>query len=191
MTKIVQFIAIDSLPFRANDIVQSRDWVKRHLEPKYEVKVERFRGLDGYWNALMDYWNKGDDLIIIEQDMMPLQMHIRDMLKCDRDCCTVPYQLRDGSLSVYQTLEYMNFNGVTLPSKTVRKQMPTSDAIASGLGLVKFTERAQRMIPLWQYPVQDHNWSLIDSWISAVMDLSWHERWHVHYPAAGHLHSDR
>lgn len=190
MTKIVQFIALDSTHDRMPDIIESRDWVKKHLETKYTVEVQRFRGLDGYWNALMNYWGRGEDLIIIEQDMMPLQMHIRDFLNCTHDFCTVPYQLRDGSLSVYEILEYQNFNGTTLPSKTIRKQMPSTESKGSGLGLVKITERGQRLIPLADYSIQDHNWSLIDSWISTVMDLWYTERWHVHYPAAGHLHSD-
>lgn len=189
MTRIVQFVALDSPEERLGNILESMNWTHKHVK---DSQVERVRLFDGYWHGLMKYWGE-DDLIVIEQDMLPLKSHIKDLTDCEYDFCSVPYMLRDGFLSVYDFLGYEDDSygptglvGFPVP---IRQNLQTQymGAQGSGLGLVKFTKRAQELIDLTDYPVPNHHWSLIDSWISYQMKQI-NKRWHLHYPAVGHLH---
>ena len=191
--KVVQFVALDSPEDRLGHVLESMLWTKNHLKKPYGLTVERFKYYDGYWNALMKYWDQGEDLVVIEQDMLPLDRHLESFELCPADFCTVPYDLGDGRLSIYEILKYeLNAEGPTGP---VGFDVPTiqnhtrrvSNTTGSGIGLARFTSKAQTLIDLTKYPVPKHHWSLIDLWISAKMDLMG-QRWHVHYPEVGHLH---
>ena len=193
MTRIVQFIATDSPVDRLGQILESRLWVKNHLRKTFTVNEAKFRDFNGYWNALSDYWTEDEDLICIEQDMLPLERHIQGLMDCPADFCTVPYDLGDGRLSIFEIHE--GLKDATGPTGDVGFDVPrisnhtrrVTNSTGSGLGLVKFSKRAKTLINLDDYPVPQRHWSLIDLWISKSMDMI-HERWHVHYPEVGHLH---
>lgn len=72
---------------------------------------------DAYYDSLVSWWDEPEDLIIVEQDMVPANGVIQEMLECNGDWCTSPYLVA----------------GVTL--------------IHLGLGCVKFSEQLRRDVP--------------------------------------------
>ena len=48
-----------------------------------------------YWKVLMEYWGK-EELIHIQQDVVPTVEMVQRLMSCDHQACTCPHKLRSG-----------------------------------------------------------------------------------------------
>lgn len=138
---------------------------------------------DDYWLTLMSYWNR-DDLLIVEQDIMPTADHIEGLLSCPYDACTVPYYLAEDRLSIFRFIGREN-----APQNAHYRPEDRPDFCeGSSIGLVKLTRHAQSHVRLHAQPYLRH-WSMNDFWISREL---WNAKipWHVHYPGVRHRDMD-
>lgn len=149
---------------------------------------------DSYWGWLMKYWGYGD-LIIIEQDIVPHWDQIHQLVTCGFEACTVPYRV-DGHWSVgnsiYDDVIAAGPTGNTglgmlQPISTAWYETPIPRTVeVSGLGLVRLSKTLQERIPIVKYPVPGGHWSLIDTWLSAYMNVILGLSWHLHTPSVKH-----
>lgn len=140
---------------------------------------------DDYWSLLLRYWRK-QDIITIEQDVVAYPLYVTEMLQCVRHVCTYPYRLRAGQLSVWEMEEYELRHG------EFREYIPDFYEVVApdfsngtSLGFTKIDLSAQRLVPLWEYPVDKYNWWYLDSFISWYLNRHG-QRIHVHRPEVKH-----
>ena len=153
---------------------------------------------DSYWEALATRWGEGD-IIIIEQDIVPMYDHLHQLATCGFPACTVPYRL-NGHMSVgkseYEDTLFVGPTGPTAlgilqPVRTDWYDTPVPRTVeVSSLGLVKISKELQDRININLYPVPDHHWSLLDTWLSGYMDVLLGVNWHVHTPLVKHNHDN-
>lgn len=132
-----------------------------------------------YWKVLCEYWGK-DDLIHVQQDIVPTKEQITSLLDCRFGSCTYPHKLESG-WGLWKgdfTLDQI------MPAQMHFLEPPFPEFVTgSGIGLVGIKQWVQRAIPLGYNP---QHWSMVDTWISAYMyNLTW-STWHVHSPAVRH-----
>ena len=161
--------------YRPQDQLETAAFVKQ-LE--YPLASELVSNPDGYYNFLSRYWGK-ETLVNIEQDIVPTNKHIENLLACSYPACTVPYQLTSG-WSVWRG----RYDALDQLAEMIRYNPPFPEYVeCSGLGLVKINTNLQKLIPL-----DDVHWSLIDMQISQHMQQRLGIRWHVHTPSVKHNH---
>ena len=124
-----------------------------------------------------------DDLIILEQDIVPSWGHLQNLIACPYPLCTVAYPLN-------QPMAPGQFHGELVQrnyrADGSRYWIPygTEWADLTGLGFVRIRQAWQwAHPPAWQAGV----WSDLDariSWWTYQQKI----RWHVHYPLARHHH---
>lgn len=178
---------------RIVEVLDARLQTRQNLGTRYPFEIEKVKGSDGYWLAMLKHWTAEDDLIFIEQDMVVHTDHIENFLGCEYPFCTIPYRLPNGHWSLFNPqqslLRFHNRNGETNLDVTLE---PIDHIVryspGSALGLVRFTRAAQRMLDISGYPLTDKHWSMIDAWISHFMKEILLMNWHVHYPAVHQIH---
>jgi hypothetical protein len=140
-----------------------------------------------YWRFLLRNWGK-DQIVIIEQDIVPTVDRVYELIDCQDDACTVPYDMRPGVKggSLFYAKGYLA-DGMAEGLTMYKEPFPTYSE-GSGFGFVKLNSALQRKIPLHKYPVDAYKWSCIDSWVSAYMQRVLDVKWHVHLPKVKHNH---
>lgn len=124
----------------------------------------------GYFRLLTRVWDEWEDTIIVEQDMLPGEGVIEDMLACDQPWCTSPYRAS--------------------PNKDV------PDCI-EGLGVVKFSAALKVDVPHLMRVVGENadfgmsakTWKRMDVRIAGELRLNGHAP-HTHGRST-HLHYER
>ena len=53
-----------------------------------------------YWYMLSDVWTNDNDIVIVEQDMVPAKGVVDEMLACDNPWCTSPYKVGRTSVAI-------------------------------------------------------------------------------------------
>ena len=148
---------------------------------------------DHYWQHMKRIWGEGD-LIIIEQDIVPTQDHLTKLAQCGFPACTVPYMVNghwSTGRSVYERSDAYGPTGrINLGElQPVYTEWYTDKLVpVSGLGLVKISKELQDKLPIENYPIPNHHWSYLDTWISAYMNVMLGLEWHTHYPTVTHNH---
>lgn len=121
---------------------------------------------DDYWSLLLRNWNRGDDLITVEQDVVPSLRKVRELDQCVARVCAFPYRLPAGQWSVFD---------ITPQDKRppFHEYIPQYYEIGrphftngTSLGFTKIGLGAQSKIPLHEYPVHKYEWWYLDSFIS-------------------------
>jgi hypothetical protein len=117
-----------------------------------------------YGRVFASWWNRGQDLIWVEQDMVPDQLFVKRFTACDRPWCTHPY-FCDSPVPAY---------GLGVCRFTSKMQ-----AAVPSLG-----EQAARDHTLRPYTM---HWKALNE---RVINLGLHFGYKpcLHTPAAGHLH---
>jgi hypothetical protein len=72
---------------------------------------------ESYHKALVNWWSEPEDLIIVEQDIVPAPGVVKEMLACSRDWCCSPYLIA-GKLLIHNGLGCVKF------SKSLRQTHP-------------------------------------------------------------------
>lgn len=150
----------------------------------YGTKVisEKMIAPDDYWSFLLRHWGK-EDIIIIEQDVVPSVGKIARIRDCHYKVCTYPHILAAGQWSVFdiepQTGRFDTFNLAYFWTMYPRF------ADGSSLGFIKISLDTQKRIPLWEYPVAKYEWWYLDSFISWHLKRL-HQRVHVHASEVKH-----
>lgn len=72
-----------------------------------------------YWQKLGEFWDKGDDLVILEQDIQLADGCLESFEECPQDWCLYGYPLGSKRLEIFE----------------------------KGLGLTRFRKRAQAALP--------------------------------------------
>ena len=165
-----------------------------------EHKLTTTRDDASYWKVLLQAWGKGR-LIQFQQDIVPTVSMIEDLAQCYQIACCYPHKLREGNYGLWQgvweanpPLAYnkhglVDFGKTPRPTATIPLVEPFPEFVeGAGIGLIKLTKEMQNAIPLADYPVKEHQWDLIDVWISAYMSQVLHKKWHVHTPPVKHNH---
>ena len=162
----------------------------KKLSKRYPIKSQLCNPTDDYWKFLLKNWNK-DDLIIIEQDIVPTVDMIEELEECIEELCCFPYRLRDGRWSVWNNNIPVDQRDNTANAEYYVE--PYDDlpeyAPASAFGCTKIVRSIQKQIPLQLYPVEKYAWWYLDSWISerVAHQLS-NKRFHLHKPPVKHNH---
>jgi hypothetical protein len=121
---------------------QAETWeALKAIRQKYHVVDRALEGSDGYDNFLLEYWGR-DDLIIVEQDVVPTLEQVNSLVECSEPWCAYKYQ----------------FHYIILPNKP--KLQPYY--IATGFGFTKIALKIQALIPssLWY---RKGDWRDLDS----------------------------
>jgi hypothetical protein len=114
------------------------------LHPKTKQALRRFNveyiytGYDefAYWETLSECWrDTSQDLIVVEQDVVPSQKAIPSMLECPRGWCTYAYFVTN------------RYEGVSLRGLSV-----------DSLGCVKFSTDLRKLLPF----VEKVPWTQLD-----------------------------
>src|SRR5574337_167679 len=124
---------------------QSETWQALHnIEkefPDYVVIHKEMKTNTDYWKFLAENWAK-DDIINVEQDIVPGPKHIQDLVACRYQACSVPYQLPDNRLSVW------TLTGDDANIFFKHKEDLPGFTEASSIGLVKIGLGLQFKIPI-------------------------------------------
>jgi hypothetical protein len=106
---------------------QAETWeALRAIRQKFSVVDKALEGPEGYDDFLLEYWGK-DDLIIVEQDIVPSLAQVESMIHCSEPWCAYRYQ----------------FHYIELPNKP--KLQPYY--LATGFGFTKIALNVQTVIP--------------------------------------------
>lgn len=152
---------------------------------------------DSYWKVLLEYWGKSR-LIQFQQDVVPSVDMIQELMDCKYQACTYPHKLQ-GGWGLWQAewtpgYVFYNKNGIVRmdglnPTAMTMYQPPFPEYVeGSGIALVKLSQELQKAIPLADYPMVNHQWDYLDTWISAYMSQELRQPWHVHTPPVPHNH---
>lgn len=186
---------------RLEDQVETKRAISQ-LEHRYGYVVESVQCLFpwSYWSYLAGVWGL-QDLILIEQDIVPEFYHISHLADCGFEACTVPYRV-SGHWSIgWSTYDIDMQNsavgptgptglGILQPTGTQWFDDTSSKlAPVSAFGLVKISKGLQERIDIHKYPVPEQHWSLLDTWFSAYMNVMEGLDWHVHLPSVKHNHN--
>lgn len=183
--RICQYIATENVSEdRKIEILEARLRTLQNLSFNYSPLIRKVSGDYGYWHALAEDWDKGDNLVIIEHDMVPNVAHMQAFESCHYPFCTVPYKMPNGNWSLFM----MDLNHMVGDYPLVIPyNMPVKWIEGSAIGLVRITKMGQKLIDLPRH-LQQH-WSLIDVWLSYQMKQTADIMWHVHYPPVAQIHS--
>ena len=143
------------------------------------LQVVKMTDDTSYWRLLAKYWLR-EDIIIIEQDIVPRPFSIYQLACCPLAPCTYPYRLKSGHWALFD----IGPNNETLFHDEI-----TEYSEASGLGLVKLTKTIQTLIPLEVYDVEHYKWWYLDTFISKYLKMN-SILWHVHQPEVRHTTDD-
>jgi hypothetical protein len=69
--------------------------VKEVLD-KEGVEYVRMIDKESYWRLLCDLWALGEDVVIVEHDIIPWPGAIDELLKCPAGWCTYTYEMKEG-----------------------------------------------------------------------------------------------
>lgn len=177
---------------------QKETWTAfKSIEQTFPVEhVHALKNSD-YPNAIKENWGKGEDLIIVEQDIVPTPKHIKDLMSCKCRLCSFPYLVKADQPNSYSIFDFashskpdnwMTFDGARYIDRVGVKEHPDYCGL-SGFGLTKIGARAQELL---NFPklYKLNRWDIIDSWLS----LRYYEKikrnriFHVHYPPVKHNH---
>lgn len=145
------------------------------LSKDYPIVSKLCNDTDDYWKILLKHWGK-DELIIIEQDIVPSFKMVQELEWCIDELCCFPYLLRDRRWSIFEKKD----NIQTHYTEPLPKY-----AEYSSLGFTKISRRIQLSIPLQLYPVDEYKWWYLDSWISEFVGQL-NMKFHVHQPSVKH-----
>jgi hypothetical protein len=146
---------------------QTEAWAKARGRDTELVELDRANDA-AYWILLSSHWRNprysNEDLLIVEQDMLPADGVVDEMLACRWGWCSSPYEVAN------------------------RQQ------ITDGLGVTKFSAALKALRPQFMIEVgaiaddglPAHDWRRLDTRISRVLRAAGHTP-HIH-AASTHLH---
>jgi hypothetical protein len=161
------------------------------LKDKYNIHLEEIQKdeVRGAYRVLKKYWNKGEDIMLIDQDMLPTENDLVDILKCEE-----PYGCQ-GYFSLPFDVQYSNSGDY--PEPVVRYRMDDLDK-----GMYKKSEfwgtgftKIRKEIQLGDFEITDFKlytkWNIcadIMIYDYLYKTLGFHPAFHIHGKIK-HLHT--
>lgn len=131
------------------------------LEPEYRL----CEGNHGYWELLDSLWGRcGDDLVIVEQDIVVNPGSVAELVACPEHWCAFPYQYAGRGLTA--GLGCVKFS---------RRIQDRGDNIMQRVGDMPGDRTHPRK-----------HWCRLDIQIAQEVG-AWHVSRHIHQPPVGHL----
>lgn len=132
------------------------------IDGKYHIVNRCCDGDVDYPNLLLEYWGK-DDIVVIEQDKVPTEQDLEEIINCPEWACIFPYTVWWFAITQREMWE---------------KHFPY------GLGFVKFKREIQQVFPseMWE---QRNTYVALDRAIERPMikkfgPMHLHQRWVKH-----------
>lgn len=183
--------------------IERKGWSVLHLL----CDDDQDREMSRYEEGLKAVWGK-DDLLIIEQDIVPSMPGISRMAACKQPLCTNDYGFQGETLCSPAMVHYKGHpvwtclahphgpsTVLSMHRRWIDKDAGTSMQLRigkerwadlAGLGYTRISQRAARDAGTGWIA---GGWGTLDSRISDYLSQL-HYRWHVHQPPAKHNHVD-
>ncbi len=153
----------DSYPER-----QKETWafVSKLRSLGFQVTSRLCDGQNGYNDFVAEFWDKGEDLIILEMDMVPTMKDFYELMNCPETHCRFPYRSGSTPIAIMRSTKAKLFGEMY------------------GLGFVKISAYAQHITPLETW-YRRNNWFTLDRAIGGALaqslgDYHFHERFVKH-----------
>lgn len=134
-----------------------------------------------YAVALAAWWGIDDEIVIVEQDIVPDDMALTTFDLCQWPACTAPYHLRGGGVSLINLHTRVSLPGQ--PADYIGDLLP----VISGLGLVRLRQEARQRVNPEAFA---GGWHGLDERLSRALVHDAGIPWHVHAPVKAHTGRD-
>lgn len=144
---------------------ETEKWTVESGATLHELSLDH----DAYWKALVSWWKRPGDLVVVEHDVVPASGVVEQMLKCSHLWCSSPYAIStlpshlsyphcwitvDGVTSIQcppYPLNSWTADDVTGLSQPHIRRSPAPRwlvlQLTDGLGCVKFSDELKRALP--------------------------------------------
>jgi hypothetical protein len=137
-------------------------YVKMHSETMASLRsyapdaewVDTSTNVFSYWRMLKAHWNKGDALMIVEQDIVITADVVSSFNGCSQSWCCYGYAGRSGPDTIIGMLGCTKFSVALQAAVNIEKDIYSADLCSAGAD------------PKWADPVGIH-WYGLDSWLNA------------------------
>ncbi len=148
---------------------QSETWdFLRTVRERYTVVDKLCEGKYGYNDFLAENWGKGEDIVIVEMDMVPTIADLEELVSCSKTHCNFPY--RPG---LYPIIRLKNFETIFFTEFW-------------GMGFARISSTAQEQIPIESWN-RASSWLILDRSIATPL-ISKFGHYHLHKRLVKHNH---